>query len=214
MAFVKNNYIFARYIIGIEDFMKRFFSIIGINILIMIVLSIVMIFLLDSWLDSYTHHDESIIVPDVKGVADEEAMAILEEQALVPMVIDSLFADAAPGSVLEQLPEAGLPVKKGRIVYLTINAKSVRMILMPEVADFSSRQAKSILREAGFIVENVKLESSMYDDLALGVLINNQPAVVGHKYPYRSRVTLLVGSSEIEEEITPGDGESENAFFE
>ena len=179
----------------------------------MIILVFLMILGLSYWMADYTHHDESIIVPDVKGIVDDEAIYILEQQELVPMVIDSLYADGSPGAVIEQLPEAGLPVKKGRIVYLTINAQSVRMVIMPGVVDFSSRQAKSILREAGFIVDSLKKEPSEYDDLALGVLIRGNEAVAGDKYPYRSHVVLLVGSSTLESDINPENDESEHAFF-
>lgn len=43
-----------------------------------------------------THHNESIIVPEVKGLIDDEAIYSLERAGLVPMVIDSLYADATP----------------------------------------------------------------------------------------------------------------------
>lgn len=180
----------------------------------MIVVVVLMIVGINAWLDSYTHHNESIIVPEVKGLIDDEAIYSLERAGLVPMVIDSLYADATPGSVIEQLPEAGLPVKKGRIVYLTINAKSVRMITMPEVADFSSRQAKSILREAGFIVSKVEEAAYEFDDLVLRVKVGENVILPGESLPYHTNVTLVVGSTSVSTEIEAVNDGTEEAFFE
>ena len=194
--------------------MKRFFKILGVNILIMIVVVVLMIVGINAWLDNYTHHNESIIVPEVKGLIDDEAIYSLERAGLVPMVIDSLYADATPGSVIEQLPEAGLPVKKGRIVYLTINAKSVRMITMPEVADFSSRQAKSILREAGFVVSKVEEAAYEFDDLVLRVKVGDTVILPGESLPYHTNVTLVVGSTSVSTEIEAVNDGTEEAFFE
>lgn len=178
----------------------------------MIVLVVLIIAGVTFWLDKYTHHNESITVPEVIGMVDDEAIYVLERAGLVPMVIDSIYADAPLGSVIEQLPEAKLPVKKGRIIYLTINAKSVRMINMPEVTDFSSRQAKSILREAGFIVGKVEEVAHEFDDLVLSVKIGDREVMAGESYPYHSRVTLVVGSTSVE--LTPENSQTEEAFFE
>lgn len=192
--------------------MKKFFKIIGINIAIMVVVAIIMLWGVTFWLDSYTRHNESITVPDVSGMIDDEAIYALETAGLKPMIIDSLYTDAMPGAVIEQLPEAGLPVKNGRTVYLTINAKSVKMITMPEVKDFSSRQARSLLREAGFIVDGVEEVAHEFDDLVLGAKIGGRVVQAGAEYPIRTRVVLQVGSTNVE--ITPENDETENAFFE
>lgn len=192
--------------------MKKFFKILGINVVIMIALVVIIIYGLTFWLKSYTHHNESISVPEVVGLIDEEAIFYLEQAGLKPMIIDSLYADALPGTVIEQLPEGGLPVKNGRIVYLTINAKSVKMITLPEVEDFSTRQARSYLREAGFVVEKVEYEPHEFDDLVLSVKIAGKTAKAGQQYPIRTHVVLVVGSSQLE--IKPENDESENPWFE
>lgn len=192
--------------------MKNFFKVLGINVGLMIAVAFAIIFGLSAWLKSYTHHNESVKVPDVKGMVDEEAMYFIEQAGLKPMIIDSLYTDAIPGAVIEQLPEGGLPVKYGRIVYLTINAKSIRMIKMVDVEDFSSRQAKSLLREAGFVVDSISYEPHEFDDLVLSARIGGKTAVAGAEYPIRTHVTLVVGSTQIE--IKPENDETEDAWFE
>lgn len=192
--------------------MKHFLKIFGINIAIMVILVAVMITGLSVWLKSYTHHAEAIKVPSVVGLLDDEAIYYLEEAGLKPMIIDSIYSDAKPGAVIEQLPEADIPVKKGRIIYLTINAKTIRMMTMPDVLEFSSRQAKSLLREAGFIVEKVEEKAYDFDDLVLDAKIDGKSIVPGAQYPYHSRVTIVVGSTQIE--LTPENDETENVWFE
>lgn len=193
-------------------FMKKLLKVLGINLGIMIVLVAVILFLLTTWLKSYTRHNESIKVPEVIGLVDEEAISYLEQLGLKPMVIDSLYSDGLPGSVIEQLPEGGLPVKTGRIVYLTINAKSIRMVKMVDVVDFSSRQAKSLLREAGFIVDNVEFEPHEFDDLVLEAKIGGKTVSAGEEYPIKTHVTLVVGSTQVE--LTPENDETEQGWFE
>ena len=192
--------------------MKSFWKIIGINVGIMIAIVLVIILSLTTWLKSYTRHNESIKVPDVIGLVDDEAIAYLEQAGLKPMIIDSLYSDALPGAVIEQLPEGGLPVKQGRIVYLTVNAKSVRMMKMPNVEDFSSRQAKSILREAGFIVDRVEEVASEFDDLVMSAKIGDDAVVPGREYPYHTHVTLVVGSTHVA--LNPENDETEDAWFD
>lgn len=203
-------FIFAQKYMHIN--MSKFFKVLGINVALMIAVGTAIVFGLMTWLESYTHHNESVKVPDVKGMVDEEAMYFIEQAGLKPMIIDSLYTDAIPGAVIEQLPEGGLPVKYGRIVYLTINAKSVRMIKMVDVEDFSSRQAKSLLREAGFVVDSISYEPNEFDDLVLSARIGGKKAIAGAEYPIRTHVTLVVGSTQIE--IKPENDETEDAWFE
>ncbi len=44
-----------------------------LNIAAMIVIVAVMVFGVLKWIDVYTHHGESVLVPDVKGMSVEEA---------------------------------------------------------------------------------------------------------------------------------------------
>jgi beta-lactam-binding protein with PASTA domain len=148
-----------------------------------------------SWLGRYTHHDESVRVPVVGGMSVDEAMAALTDAGLVPMVIDSVYSDALPGTVIEQLPEGNLPVKLGRMVYLTINAYSRQMVVMPDLREWSSRQAQSRLQEAGFVVDSLVLVPYEYDDLVVSVSAGGRDVEPGHKYPIRTHLVLHVGTT-------------------
>lgn len=79
-----------------------------------------------------------------------DALRILDREGFRYDIIDSLFIDGAvPGSVIEQTPAGGSKVKDGRIIYLSINAYSPRMISCPKVSDMSLRQALSTLESVG-----------------------------------------------------------------
>ena len=61
---------------------KEFFSFktnkfFWLNIVAMIVVVVVMIFGVLKWMDVYTHHGETVVVPDVKGMTTEEAAKML-----------------------------------------------------------------------------------------------------------------------------------------
>ncbi len=177
---------------------SRFFKIAGINIGLMILATIAILWGVSFWLDSYTRHDERIEVPDLTGIDADEAALYLYQLGLQAEVIDSIYTDTRPGSVIEQIPVAGLPVKKGRLIYLTINAKTQRMVKLIEVREWSSRQAQTKLRELGFVIDSVKQVASEFDDLVLSVRTKGVEMVPGKEYPYRTRVTLSVGSTHLE----------------
>lgn len=189
-----------------------FGKMVGINILIIIAITLLLLTGLSMWLDSYTRHSERVEVPSLVGIPAGDAARYLEQAGLKSMVIDSVYADARPGSVIEQMPAAGLPVKKGRIVYLTINALGVRMVKMLEVREGGSRQALSTLRSLGFKVDSVKQVASDMDDLVLSVSADGVEMEPGREYPVGTRVVVRVGSSHVE--IEPENDETEEAWLE
>ena len=93
-----------------------------------------------------------------------------------------------------RLPPGGSKVKEGRIVYLSINAYSPRMITCPKVADMSMRQALSTLESRGLTDVRIQEVPSEYPDLALGLQYRGETLEAGDKIPAGSTVTLLVGN--------------------
>ncbi len=199
--------------------LKSGFKIIGVHVLLIIGVGLLMLFGLSSWLDHYTHHGESVKVPNVIGQYADAAIDNIEQSGLHAMVIDSVYTEAVPrGAVIEQLPEGNLPVKYGRNVYLTVNAKSVRMIQMTDIYEFSSRQARSRLVEKGFIVDSIHYVPNEFDDLVLKTTLSGHPLdsdamLAGEEFPWHTHVILHVGSTRlaIEEE---NESETEGTFFE
>ncbi|HIY49335.1 MAG TPA: PASTA domain-containing protein [Candidatus Barnesiella excrementavium] len=143
----------------------------------------------------YTRHGKAVLVPDVKAMALPDALRILDREGFRYDIIDSLFVDeAVPGTIVEQTPAGGSKVKEGRIVYLSINAYSPRMITCPKVTDMSMRQALSTLESRGLTDVRIQEVPSEYPDLALGLQYRGETLEAGDKIPAGSTVTLLVGN--------------------
>lgn len=122
-----------------------------LNLLLAVVVACALVFGTLKWLDSYTRHNEAVVVPDVKGLGMEEAAEFFKNSNLRYNVIDSVFSkDVKPGAIVELVPMAGSKVKEGRIVFVTVNALTSQMATIPEVEDLSFRQAYAILRARGF----------------------------------------------------------------
>ena len=115
------------------------------NLIWAVIVTIVLISLVLLWLNIYTRHNEAEVVPNVKGMTVAEAEKFFDDNNLRYSVIDSVFSkDVKPGSIVEIIPEAGSKVKEGRIVFVTVNAASAQMAVIPEVWEISVRQADAM----------------------------------------------------------------------
>lgn len=197
---------------GRKSSLGYFVAMVCINLILVIAVLVLALTCLSWYLDSYTRHSERVDVPSLHGVMLSDAEHYLQQVGLKPMVIDSVYADVRPGAVVEQLPAAGLPVKKGRIVYLTINALGVRMVKMLDVREGGSRQAVSTLRSLGFVVDSLRQVAHDMDDLVLGVKADGIDVVPGKEYPVGTHLVVLVGSTHME--IEPENGEEEQTWME
>ena len=178
---------------------KEFFSFktnkfFWLNIVAMIVVVVVMIFGVLKWMDVYTHHGETVVVPDVKGMTTEEAAKMFRNRGLVAVISDTKYVkDKAAGIILELKPGAGEKVNEGRTVYLTVNTLDVPLRVIPDVADNSSlRQAQAKLLSAGFKLNEVQLVNGE-KDWVYGVKYQGCQLTVGEKIPMGASLTLMVG---------------------
>ena len=178
---------------------KEFFSFktnkfFWLNIVAMIVVVVVMIFGVLKWMDVYTHHGETVVVPDVKGMTTEEAAKMFRNRGLVAVISDTKYVkDKAAGIILELKTGAGEKVKEGRTVYLTVNTLDVPLRVIPDVADNSSlRQAQAKLLSAGFKLNEVQLVNGE-KDWVYGVKYQGRQLTAGEKIPMGASLTLMVG---------------------
>lgn len=175
------------------------------NILLAIVAIFVAAWITLLFLDVWTHHGATSVVPDIKYMDYKRAITTLDENNLEIEVSDSVFITdlaeglrkkMAPGMVIETWPKAGAVVKKGRPVYVTIVAYSPKeVVISTPIDNISSRQAISLLQSIG--ITNVRLVSvpSMYDDNVERALYNGKPIGVGSSLPVTATVTLEVGKA-------------------
>ena len=169
-----------------------------LNLIAMPVVVIAVILGVLHWLDVYTHHGESIIVPNVNGLPVKEAQNEFSKKDLRVEIVDSNYVKGIlAGAVLEQKPAAGSKVKIGRTIYLTINTGEAPKVTIPDIIDNSSfRQAEARLRALGFkLTEPEYIEGEK--DWIYGVKYNGKELTSGEKIPREAVLTLCVGDDKL-----------------
>ena len=175
----------------------------GINILLAIVVVVIILVSLIAYLKSYTQHGVEVEVSNVRGLAKEDAEAVLDQQGLRLVVIDSTYSEKVPfGTIVEQDPMPDSHAKLGRAVYVTVNASGKQQIPMPNLQDMSYRQAETTLRGLGLIVDTIyDYEPSAFRDLVLDVKAHGQSVQPGEKIAVGTKVRLVVGFGRGTEEV-------------
>ena len=175
----------------------------GINILLAIVVVVIILVSLIAYLKSYTQHGVEVEVSNVRGLAKEDAEAVLDQQGLRLVVIDSTYSEKVPfGTIVEQDPMPDSHAKLGRAVYVTVNASGKRQISMPNLQDMSYRQAETTLRGLGLLVDTIyDYEPSAFRDLILDVKAHGQSVQPGEKIAVGTKVRLVVGFGRGTEEV-------------
>ena len=160
-----------------------------------VVVFFILIFFVLQGLNVYTHHNKAIVIPDVKGLLIADASAFLENKALRYEVIDSVYTkDVKPGAIVDIIPAIGSKVKKGRILYITINAHTVQMAAIPHIKDFSLRQGEAQIHAQGFTSVAIKYVPGPYRDLIIGVELRGKELNPGELVPLTSELVLKVGN--------------------
>lgn len=169
------------------------------------------------FLDVWTFHGRTAIVPDIKQKSYAEASAVLAANGLTLEINDSIYdRTLAPGTIVESWPKAGAVVKEGRQVYVTLTAFSPKQVTisMPLTGNVSVRQALSYLRGIG--ITDVRLEQvpSEFPDLVVGARYGDTPLTVGSVIPVISTVTLQVGTGAQEFEDTDSIAADSDVIFD
>lgn len=171
-----------------------------LNLIAIAVVGVLLVVSTLYFLNIYTRHGQNIIVPDLNGLQADEAEQMLRSKGLSALVIDSIFKlDAVPGAVIDQTPRAGNKVKEGRSIYITIYSYNPQQISIPELVDYSSRQAISLLNSIGFsdiIIEEIPAE---YNGLVMSVEYKGRKLLADELIPAGSTIKLIVGKSGYDE---------------
>ena len=174
-----------------------------VNIAVAIAVFLVLLFGTLFWTRFYTHHGESVEVPDLTHMYIEEAELTLDELGLRYEVIDSVYLRSfKPGEIAEQSPVAGTPVKENRKIYLTINCREKKMMYVPELKGESFRKAQSNLKALGFNADSVRYKPYEFDGEVLDILYNGHSVEKNEKIADGSRLVLVVGKQDNENMVT------------
>lgn len=167
------------------------------NLIAMALVIILLVVSVNYGLDWYTHHGESIRVPNIEGMRIAKAREMMDELGLEIVVTDSGYNRRLPADcVLSQNPGAGLTVKSGHIIYVTINSSNSPSVAIPDVVDNSSyREAEAKLISLGFKVLPPQYVTGE-KDWVYGVLCNGRRVTVGERVSIEQPLTLQIGSGQ------------------
>ncbi|MDR2389396.1 MAG: PASTA domain-containing protein [Tannerellaceae bacterium] len=175
-----------------------------IHLLSAILVACVLVYITLKGLDGYTLHNKAEIVPDIKGLQMEEASRLLHKKGLRYNIIDSVFSkNVKPGAIVEVVPSVGSKVKKGRIVYITVNPFSSQKASVPDVTGQSSRLAYTTLKARGFESVEIEYIPGLYKDLTVGVELYGHLLEGGETVELTAPLIVKVSNGIIEE--TEGD---------
>ena len=189
--------------------MKYLIKNLTISIVVFLVVLIVTIYLVLGYLKSYTMHNESVTVPDIKGLLYDDAVLKLEEGEFRYELVDSIFdRTKKPGEVVIQIPAPNSQVKEGRKIYITINARSKKTIklFLDNILSGSStvRGAMDNLGSYDVIVDSIQYTDYQYNDIVLGVLDYRGKSLKSEDVVFAgSRLILKVGKKGYKSVIVP-----------
>jgi len=176
-------------------FKKYFSNAILNNILIAIGIIIVLLFIVQKGLNSYTRHGQSITVPDLRGMTFEQLKTTLGSKNLEWQIMDSVYdMNKPPMSIVDQNPKPNSKVKEGRTIYLTLNAVTAPTTEIPDLVGRSSlKYAKMQLESYGLKVGEPVYKPDPHLNAVIGMQINGRDVTKKTKVPKGTTVVLLIG---------------------
>lgn len=172
------------------------------HLLMIVVCGVLLIALSLFFLNVYTRHGQNVTVPTLENLQIGEANTILNAKGLHAEIVDSVYhRDAAPGGIIDQTPKAGNKVKQGRAIYLTIYATNPQMVAIPELTDYSTRQATALLNSIGFSQLSIEEVPAEYSGLVVAVEYRGKKLLADEKIPAGAPLTLVVTSGALSDSL-------------
>jgi len=144
-------------------------------------------------LSFYTNHGSGVPVPQLMGLDITKAVNKLEEEGFEFHVDTVYVGDEAPGTIVQQDPDAGTLVKAGRIIYLTMVTMQAPPVGMPDIEQKPYIEAVAILSNSGLKVGDTTYRSDIAPNIVLEVKLGSQSIRPGMKIPKGSRLDLVLG---------------------
>ena len=164
-----------------------------LNFLAMAVVIVILVLCTSFAMDLYTHHGETITVPDMRKHSYEASSKILQDLGMDVVINDTGYVKSLPpGIILDQLPAPGTIVKSGRTIYLTINATDSPTLILPDIID------NALCVGDGAIVSLGQLGTTQYvpgeKDWVYGILVNGKNMTAGDRISIESKLIIQAGN--------------------
>lgn len=164
-----------------------------INLAIALFLAYAIVHFTMSSLKGFTHHGESITVPDLKNLTLPEVEEKLTALHLKYAVNDSSYLlKKKPNIVLDQDPDAESKVKEGRTIYLTITRRVPPPVIMPNVIDLNLLFAQKKLESAGLNMGELTYRPGLGKNKVIEQLYLGKPILAGKEIPKGSKINLVL----------------------
>ncbi|WP_185861182.1 PASTA domain-containing protein [Blattabacterium cuenoti] len=172
----------------------KYFFIFIINFLVAILILCKLTQVALRWVDIYTKHGYSVVVPDLRGLTLPESISILKKLGLKYDVDTSHYNPSFKiNQIISSSPEPGNHVKEGRHIYIQVNSQSYQSFL-PDIINKDKRIAIKLLHANHIFVKEIRYVHNMSKDTVLKVLYKNQSIRFGYKLPTnQDGITLIIG---------------------
>ncbi len=166
------------------------------NLFLAVLIVAVILFGVNIGLEKFTQHNDTVKVPDMVGRTISEAGEMAAGDDLTLIVTDSVFVNRFKhGAVYAQNPKAGTDVKKGRKIYITMNAVKKKQVEMPNLVGLSLRQAKVELTSRHLVLGHLIYVPDIATNNVLAQMRDYQDIPAGEKIDVGTVVDLKLGLS-------------------
>ncbi|WP_185858438.1 PASTA domain-containing protein [Blattabacterium cuenoti] len=148
------------------------------------------------WVDIYTKHDSSVIVPDLRHLTLSQSISILKKLGLKYNIDTSHYdPNFKPYQIISFTPGPGDKVKEGRHIYLQVNSKYTQYTVLPNIINKNKNQAIKLLHANHIAVKEIKYINDLYNkDSVLKVFYKDKLIQSGYIFPpYQDGITLIIG---------------------
>lgn len=163
------------------------------NLLAMAIIGLVMLVGAMVFLNVVTQHNKELEVPDFRGMTIEQAIAAADDAGIRVEVIDSVYSQRNRGKIKSHTPAAGVMVKKGRRVLLTVNAVNARKVTVPNLVGYSLRQAMPELDQRGLELGRLIYRDDIATNNVLQQQYNGRTIAAGAQVEAESVIDLVLG---------------------
>ncbi len=169
-----------------------------LQILASIIILATFSFLFINWLTFATNHGNEIMVPDLSNLSVEQAEEKLDAVNLDYVVIDTVdYKPRYPKlAIVTQEPAAGAMVKKGRRVYLKINASKYGLVTLPDLIEKTYRQVIPTLKSMGLYEGKITYIPYLAKDIVLELRLKGRKLKPGDKVFKSSSIDIVLGDGE------------------
>jgi eukaryotic-like serine/threonine-protein kinase len=163
-----------------------------LNILLMLAITAALLFAFFKSLTGITKHGQEAKVPNVTG---HQLKIALKELEGFELHIDSIYVPYKdPLEIIYQEPIAGSIVKKGRIIFISVNKQSPPTISMPKLVDLSFRNAVLTLQSYRLIMGDTIFKPDLAAGAVLSQMLDGREIAPGVQVPVGSKISLVVGA--------------------